>query len=146
MKKMRIIRLKSERMRRVRSEVRKLLLSAWWAREVKIKNTMDEIFEHCDPYYRNHIRESIQFSNIEVSLDEILEYGNLSHEDRLREMARLYKEQWKLDELLLHSICACRWCGDFEADLVYNPVMKAWYCEDCYLKRQEKHPELYPRL
>ena len=88
MKKMRIIRLKSERMRRIRSELRKLLLSAWWAREVKIKNTMDEIFEHCDPYYRNHIRESIQFSNIEVSLDEILEYGNLSHEDRLREMAR----------------------------------------------------------
>ncbi len=136
---MRIIRLKSERLRRIRSELRNLLLSAWKSSEMEIKVKMDEIIEHGDPYCRKHFRE------LNIS-DEDLEYGNLSHEDRLREMARFYKEQWRLDEPLFHSICTCRWCGDFEADLIYNPVMKAWYCEDCYSKRQEKHPELYPKL
>ncbi|MGQ4875697.1 MAG: hypothetical protein ACP6IY_16660 [Promethearchaeia archaeon] len=60
-------------------------------------------------------------------------------------MARLYKEQMRLDDFLFYSVCACRLCGDFEADLIYNPVMKAWYCENCYCKRQKKHPEPFPQ-
>ncbi|MHA1798450.1 MAG: hypothetical protein ACTSVY_08365 [Candidatus Helarchaeota archaeon] len=51
-----------------------------------------------------------------------------------------------LDDLLFHSICACRWCGDSEADLIYNPIMKAWYCEECYCKKQKKHLELFLEL
>ncbi len=136
---MRIIKLKSKRLRRIRLELRMMLLFAWRQENIRIRKEMNTIIEHGDPYYRRYLRES-GFS------EEDLEYGDLSHGERLQKIARLYKEQMKLDDLLFHSVCACRWCGDFEADLIYNPIMKAWYCESCYLKRQEKHPNLFPAL
>ncbi|MHA1688685.1 MAG: hypothetical protein ACTSUN_05015 [Promethearchaeota archaeon] len=85
-------------------------------------------------------------AKIKNRIDKITTYCRIPLEMLPREMARLYKEQLRLDDMLFHSICACRWCGDFEADLIYNPVMKAWYCEDCYSKRQKKRPNLYPEL
>ena len=139
MKKMRIIKLKSERLRRIRHELRMMLLFAWRQENIRIRNEMKKIIEHGDPSYRRYLRES-------GLSEENLEYGDLSHEERLQKIALLYKEQMRLGDLLFHSVCACRWCADSEADLIYNPMMKAWYCESCYLKRQEKHPNLFPVL
>ena len=115
---MRFIKLKSERLRRIRLELRMMLFWAWRYENIRIRKEMNKIIEH----------------------------GDLSHGERLQKIAWLYEEQMRLDDLLFHSICACRWCGDSEANLIYNLVMKAWYCESCYLKRQKKHLELFPEL
>ena len=139
MKKMRIIKLKSERLRRIRFELRMLLFLAWRRENIRIRKEMNKIIEYGAPYHRRYLRES-GFS------EEDLEYGDLSHGERLQKIARLYKEQMKLDDLLFHSVCACRWCEDSEAGLIYNPIMKAWYCESYYLKRQQKHPNLFPKF
>jgi len=99
MKKLRLIKLKSERLRRIRFELRILLLMAWSRKNAKIKNRIDKITTYC-----------------RIPLEMLP-----------REMARLYKEQLRLDDMLFHSICACRWCGDFEADLIYFLMLSQLY-------------------
>jgi len=56
----------------------------------------------------------------------------------------LHEEIVSLDDAYFRSTCACRICRDLDADLLYNPVTDAWYCEACYSVRRERFPDRYP--
>jgi len=64
--------------------------------------------------------------------------------EAVKRVRALHEEIVSLDDAYFRSTCACRICRDMDADLLYNPVTDAWYCEACYAVRRERFPDRYP--
>ena len=80
-------------------------------------------------------------------------------EERISELHELYMssggksflneikvQQIALTRAYLRSPIGCRLCGTkgINLDLTYDPVLEAWYCEDCYRFNQRGLGHFYP--
>jgi len=115
-KKKRIVILKNPRLRKIRTELRNLLCEAF----------------------------SQKYSGYFDQIDIIRSNQNLSIADKERMCKKYYRESQKLKSAFLRSSTGCRVCGKRDVDLVYNPVLNTWFCEDCYAFNQKCQDELLP--
>lgn len=112
----RIIMLKDPQLRRIRTELRNLLFKAFEIHHSRYFDEMDSI--RCNK--------------------------SLSFEEREKINHEIYQESEKLRGSFKRSVIHCRLCGSRDLDLVYNPVLNAWYCEACYAFNQKCQHELDP--
>ena len=112
MNKKRTIRLKDPKLRKIRTELRTLLV-----REAN-KRILDLIDKQNDCILKRQIG----------ALDEPSYYEKYS---------LLEDQKNKIRKLLKASICSCATCSDMKKDHVFTPKTREWYCEKC-LERLEK--------
>jgi len=115
-KKKRFFVLKNPQLRKIRTELRKLLKQAFSERYLGYFEQMDVI--------QNDSR--------------------LNYDEKESKCNEIYQESQKLNLAYLHSIIGCRVCGKADVDLIYNPVLNTWYCERCYNFNQKCQDGLYP--
>ena len=108
----RTIRLKDPKLRKIRTELRTLLV-----READ-KRILDLIDKQNDCILKKQ-------SGV---LDEPSYYEK--HDE-------LYHQEIKLRKLKKASICSCATCSDMKKDHVFIPKTREWFCEKC-LERLEK--------
>ncbi len=48
---------------------------------------------------------------------------------------------WAIERPLRASILLCPACFQSDKDMTYNPVLKTWYCIDCYAKLKKGYAE-----
>ena len=56
----------------------------------------------------------------------------------------LKEDWWAIEKALNNSICKCPSCFSSNRDMVFNPVLKQWFCISCYnanKKFEEKRGE-----
>jgi len=121
MKKKRTIRLKDPKLRKIRTELRTLLV-----REAN-KRVGDLIKE------QSNLRKTRPLH------DE--KYYQLYDE--------LVNQENQLRKLKAASICSCANCTDRKEDHVFNPNTREWYCEKCYQRLKKGYtkrgkPNLFP--
>jgi len=122
MKKKRTIVIKDPYLRRIRNNLRDLLISACSVKQSKIQDEKEKLMENED-FFEN---------------------------EKYRKLAKELNDQfWEIERPLKASILLCPACFKSDKDMTYNPVRKEWYCTECYakLKRgftEEGRPEEFP--
>jgi len=99
-----IINIRNSQLRRVRNNLRAIIIHAVGA-------------------------EVTALDSLKWSYDE-RNYDSLSEPEKL-ESYKLYRDKWDLQFALSKSICRCYTCGMHDRDMVYNTYLKAWNCVDC---------------
>jgi hypothetical protein len=122
LKKKRTIMLKNPQLRRIRVNLRRLIISASKAEQAKIHDKKEKLREIID-FYEN---ENLQ-----------------------KESKELNDKYWAIETPLRASIMECPVCFKSDKDMTYNPVRKTWYCTDCYEVLQKGNiergtPEEFP--
>jgi hypothetical protein len=112
----RIVMLKDPQLRSIRTELRNLLFKAFEIHYSRYFDEMDSI----------RCKESLSLEEKE----------NVNHE--------IYLKSEILRGSFNRSVIHCRLCGRRDLDLIYNPVLNAWYCEPCYAFNQKCQHELQP--
>ena len=128
MKKKRTIAIKNPKLRKIRDNLRSILIQ--W--KISQWNQLD------DEYGKIHIdQDGKSRRRQDYTLKEA-------------EKVRILREKMsKLTDILRGSICECLTCGASYKDMTYNPVEKQWFCVDCYKTNQEYYKDtdeayLYP--
>ena len=62
-----------------------------------------------------------------------------------KEVDKLNLELRKYMSLMRDSICYCDTCQSKDKDMSYNPMLKKWYCIDCFKEFQEEYTIHKPR-
>ena len=122
------VRLKDPRLRKVRLEFRKLLSMMHNLRLRDLYMKVSDCFKK-------------PFTG-EFKL--LFDHASWRDPEAAKRARALHEEIVSLDDAYFRSTCACRICRDMDADLLYNPVTDAWYCEACYSVRRERFPDRYP--
>lgn len=127
MKKKRTITIKDPRLRKVRNELRCLIMLSEAAEEKKINNKVRNLY------------------NVEGFWDE----NHIDHKKLNREARKLNSQLNNLRYAYNASIAFCPVCREINKDMTYNPVSKKWYCTECYrfnqdFETRQDRPELYP--
>lgn len=122
MNKRRVVRLKDSKLRKIRYELRQLLINV----------VQDEI--------------STLIQKQRFLLKE--NHGTIFSE---KQDKKLLEEENKLRRDLREFIGICSSCSDRESDHMFNPKDKIWYCEECYEKFRKIYntyefwnPEAFP--
>lgn len=109
-------RLKDERLKKIRYELRTLL-------RLEKEKRIHELHGRL----------------VAISSDE-----SLSYEERTERRQPIIRKQEELrNNYGLYPLC-CGICGDREGNLVFNPVMCQWRCVPCYKQAHKNFPEYYP--
>ena len=116
MKKKRVIKLKNPKLRKIRKNLRELLLNVF---SEKLSEILDE---------KGKIRENQAVSNNE----------------KVKKLRDLSREIQNLELAKRKAPLSCSTCKRIDIDLVYNPVYNTWYCEDCYEFNAKGEPDNYP--
>ncbi|MFX1573903.1 MAG: hypothetical protein ACFFB0_14240 [Promethearchaeota archaeon] len=66
-----------------------------------------------------------------------------------KEVQKLASKQNELSYAFNASIIFCPVCMKIDKDMTYNPVLKKWYCMECYeasrkFQIEEGRPDLFP--
>jgi len=69
---------------------------------------------------------------------------SLSYDEEKKEIRFILKKREKLDLNYVRYPLCCGVCGDRTENLVYNPVKCQWLCVLCYEGAHEKFPKEYP--
>lgn len=109
-------KLKSEKLRKIRCELRTLL------RLEKEKRWRD-----------------LQKKFVALGKDK-----SLSYDERWEKRSFIIREQEELRLDYIHYPLCCCLCGDRMENLVYSPGRYEWRCVPCYEHAHEKFPEEYP--
>ena len=117
MKKKRIITIKNPELKKIRNNLRLLLLK--W-RSVQWNQFHDEY-------------EELRFDKNHHPLD-------LTRDKRKKVNILLQKMRF-LDEAYNKSICKCRKCFATDRDMVYSPVYQGWFCVECYNELHEYYKD-----
>jgi len=110
------------RLRKIRNNLRSLIISACSEEKSKILDEEEKLRENHD-FYDN---------------------------DKYRKLSRALNDRsWAIEGPLRASILLCPACFKSDRDMIYNPVRKVWYCTDCYelLKQRNEErgtPEEFP--
>ena len=115
-KEKRLIILKDPRLRKIRTELRNLL------------------------FYAFEVHHSRYFEEMKL----IDQDTSLSFAEKKKKTQKTYQESEKLMQSFGRSVVHCSLCGRRDLDLIYNPVLNAWYCEACYTFNQKCQNELHP--
>ncbi|TXT59235.1 MAG: hypothetical protein BAJALOKI3v1_1100002 [Promethearchaeota archaeon] len=116
MKKKRIITLKDPKLRKIRKNLRELLLKAFSERLSEVRSKKDKIRENPDLNYYEKKEKLIELQSIIQDLTLAKNGAPLS----------------------------CSTCKRIDIDLVYNPVFEEWYCEECYEFNSQGHKDWFP--
>jgi len=127
MKQKHTIRIKDPKLRRIRDQLRILLLEVKKAQTIEILNKKGEL------------RKSEGFWNEKSS-----EFKKL-HE----KAQELSSQQSDLRYAFHNSIVFCPVCRKINKDMTYNQVSRVWFCVECYkfnqmFETEQGRPELYP--
>lgn len=127
LKKKRTIRIKSPQIRKIRNELRILLQRA-------ISSKLNELSDE---------ESKLQQSN------GFWDENHPSYETLHREMRKLTSQGNNLRYAYNASILKCPVCMRIDKDMTFNPILKKWYCVECYednktFQIKQGHPELYP--
>ena len=123
LKKKRTIALNDPQLRKIRTNLRRLIKSACRAEQAKIHDELEII--KTPEYYKNHP------PNLRIRVKE------------------LNDQYWTIETPLRASILECPVCFKSDKDMTYNPVRKMWYCTECYEKLRKGNikrgtPEEFP--
>ena len=110
MKDKRIVRVKNPKLRKIRNEMRELLLQARDADLNKITHEM-ELMEFDKDDNR-------------ITIDELAP-------SQLERFRRLQQMKYENREIGRKSICLCYNCGKSDQDMYYNHPYRAWFCVGC---------------
>ncbi|MFX1489565.1 MAG: hypothetical protein ACFFBI_10485 [Promethearchaeota archaeon] len=86
----------------------------------------------------------IQVCGVEQGKIQEEEEKLLSNKSFLKAKERdreLNKQFWAIERPLRASILLCPACFKTDKDMTYNPVLKTWYCTDCYAKLKKGYAE-----
>ena len=124
MKKKRTIVIKDSFLRRIRNNLRSLLIQACGDKQRKLQEEEEKIKQIPD-YYKKH------------------------PSDLINQVKLLNNQYWKIERSLRASILLCPACFQTDKDMTYNPARKEWYCTECYTKlkkgfAEEGRPEEFP--
>lgn len=124
MKKKRTIIIKDPRLRKIRNNLRSLILEA-------IKSIQHRLLDE-----------------IEV-IENTNGYFNFDNADLIERNKELGTQKQLLDRQVNASIIFCPVCFKSDRDMTYNPVRETWFCTECYTKLQrgfteEGNPEEFP--
>lgn len=128
MKKKKTIIIKDPKLRKIRNNLRALLIA--WSNKLW--------FQFNDEYKKIHytndgkVRHSSDYSPKE--------------RDKVQYSINYMK---RIESIVDNSICKCSVCGAPDKDMTYNPVEKRWFCVDCYKINQDFYKDtdeayLYP--
>ena len=109
-------KLKDERLRKIRYELRTLL-------RLEKEKRVDDLHKKF----------------VAISNDE-----SLSYSERKEKRGVIIKEQERLNLTYDRYPLCCGVCGDRMKNLVFNPVMCQWRCVPCYKQAHKNFPEYYP--
>jgi hypothetical protein len=111
--------IKNEKLRKIRDNLRQLWINAAVEKKMELRNRQREL------------------------LDEEVK-GCKSTIEAKQEYKRLEKEKWSIERPLRRSICECQICNKDDRDMVYTPVIKAWFCTKCYAQQHKRNPTQFP--
>lgn len=117
MQKKRIIAIRDPKLRKIRANLRLLLLKC---KSVQWNQFHDEYEEL--RFDKNH-------HPLDLTRDEKKKVGILQQKMRV------------LDEASEKSICKCRKCLVTDKDMVYSPVYQGWFCVECYNELHEYYKD-----
>ncbi len=120
MRKRKTIIIRDPKLRRIRNNLREVLIHEIVKREEKIFARKKKIL-----------------------YDEIGRFHDLNDKEN-NEVQRLNLEFRDYVFLLRDSICFCQGCRAADKDMSYNPTLKKWYCIDCCKEFQEEYKERRP--
>ncbi|MFX1328809.1 MAG: hypothetical protein ACFE91_11835 [Promethearchaeota archaeon] len=124
MKNKRTIIIKNPHLRRIRNNLRLLLIEACGIKQRKLQKEKERI-KQIPEYFENHPPELL---------------------NRVKE---LNDQFWEIERPLRASILLCPVCFQTDKDMTYNPMRKTWYCSECYEKLKSANinrgtPEEFP--
>ncbi|MFX1467339.1 MAG: hypothetical protein ACFFB8_01650 [Promethearchaeota archaeon] len=124
MKKKRTIAIKKACLRRIRNNLRIIILKANTQVQLRILEEIERI-KQIPEYYENHPPEL------------------------LNQVQELYDKEKQIERIKRASILLCPACFKSDKDMTYNPVRKEWYCTECYAKlkkgfTEDGEPEQFP--
>lgn len=111
--------IKNEKLRKIRNNLRQLWITAACERERAIIKCQRELLD-----------------------EEVKGERDPSEIDKEDEM--LEEEKWSIERPLRRSICECQICNKDDRDMVYTPVIKAWFCTKCYAQQHKRNPTQFP--
>ena len=111
MKKKRSIVVNNPKLRKIRNNLR-LLLMSWASREWNILNDKETKISYNENGKPRH--------------------PNTYTDEEKRERIRLSSLMDENRSLVRNSICKCFRCVATDKNMTYNPVEKAWFCFQCY--------------
>lgn len=109
MKKKRSIVIKDPKLRRIRNNLRKILIGTVQGRRIDLTSGIDAISRDSEGQLRM----------------------NLTPSERA-EFKRLKDIRSQINELTDKSICYCTACKQINKDMTYNPTLEKWYCVECF--------------
>jgi hypothetical protein len=129
LKKKRTIVIKDPQLRKIRTNLRRVIKSVCRAGQAKIHDRRDIL--------KNEERISMK----NESTYDFEKYRGLNKE--------LTEQYWTIEDPLRASILECPVCFKSDKDMTYNPVRKSWYCTECYEKLRKGNikrgtPEEFP--
>jgi len=119
----RAIKIKDQRLRKVRNGIRTVLMRAVRAKIIELLHAEEAL-----------IPEGGQESIDELSADELKHYRKI--QDQVN----------KLSSAAGRSICKCTTCGKGNRDMVYNKAHDSWYCTECYDMHRAHAKELFQTI
>ena len=128
LKKKRTIIIKDLQLRKIRTNLRRVIKSACRAEQAKIHDRRDVLR-----------KEEASMKN----------EGTYDYEKYRRLNKELTEQYWGIETPLRASILECPVCFKSDKDMTYNPVRNSWYCTDCYEKLRKGNikrgtPEEFP--
>jgi len=124
MKVKRTVIIKNQHLRRLRNNLRSLVIEACGDEQSKIHEEIEKL-KLIPDYYKTHPPEL------------------------LKQVKELNDKYWAIERPLRVSILLCPVCFQTDKDMTYNPVRNTWYCTECYgvLKKGNEErgtPEEFP--
>ncbi|MFX1489568.1 MAG: hypothetical protein ACFFBI_10500 [Promethearchaeota archaeon] len=115
MKKKRTISITDPSLKKVRNNLRSLWVTASSAR-----------------------KKAISGERLNLSIKSISEELSNKNAKRYKE---LHNDYWEIERPLRASILLCPTCFRSDKDMTYNPILKTWYCTECYAKLKKGYAE-----
>ena len=109
MKKKRSIVIKDPKLRRIRNNLREILIGTVQSREIRLRSEINAISRDSERHLRRDLTPS---ESVELQ--------------KLKDMKS------EINELTDKSICYCNGCKQINKDMAYNPTLEEWYCVECY--------------
>jgi len=108
MKKKRCIAIKDPKLRRIRDNLREILIKTFQIKDIKLTSEIDAI-----------LRDSEGKPRMDITPSESAK------------LKRFKDMKSKINELTDKSICYCNGCKQINKDMTYNPTLESWYCVEC---------------
>jgi RPA family protein len=111
--------IKNEKLRKIRNNLRQLWINAAVDKKMELRKRQREFWKAQDE-------------------------GKIEPDEAHKKRRKLEKEKWSIERPLRRSICECQICNKDDRDMVYTPVIKAWFCTKCYAQQHKRNPTQFP--